>query len=143
MTTGRSDPGLFRATPLDVKDDPRGRLVEALRPTAMEVSQVNLIWVLPGQERGRHYHKRSGEWFLVIAGLVEFRLEAVSPADGTISGSERAAFSGGEPTLVWVPSWVQHTLRNPSPDVTAVVLVGLVKPFEEARDDVFRAGGHD
>jgi dTDP-4-dehydrorhamnose 3,5-epimerase-like enzyme len=143
MTRGRSAGGLFRATPLKVKDDPRGRLVEALWPAAMEVGQVNLIWVLPGQERGRHYHKRSGEWFLVVAGLVEFRLEAISPADGTLSGSERAAFSGDEPTLIWVPSWVQHTLRNPSPDVTAVVLVGLAKPFEEAREDVFRADGHD
>ena len=37
MTTGCSGPGLFRATPLDVKDDPRGRLVEVLRPAAMEV----------------------------------------------------------------------------------------------------------
>jgi dTDP-4-dehydrorhamnose 3,5-epimerase-like enzyme len=141
MKAARACHELYRATPLDPKDDPRGRLVEVLRPDMTEVGQVNMIWIRPGQERGRHYHKRSGEWFFVIAGAVAFQLEAVSPADGTITHCEWVELSGDEPTLVWVPSWVQHTLRNRSPDATAIVLVGLMKPFDESRDDVYQARG--
>jgi dTDP-4-dehydrorhamnose 3,5-epimerase-like enzyme len=139
LATDRSDPQLFRAIPLEVRDDPRGRLVEVLRPAVTQVGQVNLIWIAPGQERGRHYHKQSGEWFLVIAGVVAFQFEPVSPADGTVSHRQWAEFSGDQPTLVWVPCWIQHTLRNPSPDTAAIVLVGLLRPFEELRDDVFQA----
>ncbi len=141
MKSARTWPELHRVTKLDPRDDPRGRLVEVLRPATTEVGQVNLIWIRPGQVRGRHYHKRSGEWFLVIAGVVAVELEAISSPEGTITHSEWVEVSGDEPTLVWVPSWVQHTLHNRSPDTTAIVLVGLVKPFEESRDDVYQARG--
>jgi dTDP-4-dehydrorhamnose 3,5-epimerase-like enzyme len=135
----RTDPELYRSTPLDPRDDVRGRLVEVLRPAAMELGQVNAIWIRPGQERGGHYHKLSGEWFVVIAGAVAFELEAVSRSNETVTHRGCVELSGGEPTLVWVPSWVQHTLRNRSPDTTAIVLVGLTKPFDKAFDDVYQA----
>jgi dTDP-4-dehydrorhamnose 3,5-epimerase len=137
----RPPPELYRATPLDPKDDPRGRLVEVIRPATMGLGQINVLWIRPGQERGRHYHKRSGEWFVVLAGAVGFELESISPGDGTVTDHTCVELSGDEPTLLWIPSWVQHTLRNRSPDATATVLVGLARPFEELRDDVYQARG--
>jgi dTDP-4-dehydrorhamnose 3,5-epimerase-like enzyme len=133
----RTSPELYCATPLDPMDDPRGRLVEVIRPVSMWLGQINVLWIHPGQERGRHYHKRSDEWFVVIAGAVAFELEAVSPGEGTVTDRRYVELSGDEPTLLWV----QHTLWNRSPDTTAIVLVGLARPFEELRDDVYQARG--
>lgn len=123
---------LCLVTALEEHVDERGNLIEIVKD---KVAQVNMLWIGKGKSRGGHFHKKNGEWFCVVKGLVQFDLNKVD-SNCVSKGKSSHVFSGDAPMLVWIPPFVVHTLENKTEE-SAMVLVAAMVPFSESKDDVF------
>ena len=70
----------------------------------------------PGVNSGYHHHGESETGIYVVSGRPVFAFR--DPATARVAQLE--AHPGD---YIWVPPWVPHREENPSPDVTAVIVV--------------------
>lgn len=92
--------------PLTAHADERGRLVETVRSHGGP-GQTFVSTSRPGVTRGRHYHVRKIERFVVLAGEARIRLRRVLT-------DETVAFdvSGESPVVVDMPTMWSHDITN-------------------------------
>ena len=91
--------------PLHLHTDARGRLFEAVK--THHGGQAFLSTTHPGITRGRHYHHRKVERFLVVSGEAEIRIRR-------LFSDEIQVFrvSGVEPCFVDMPTFHAHEITN-------------------------------
>lgn len=86
---------------ITVHRDHRGALLK-IWPAPVR-GEVYIVELLPGHDRGHHYHRNGGEWFAPIQGTV--RIAAMVP------GEEATAITLTTGQRVHVPAGVAHALR--------------------------------
>ena len=113
---------------LEIKEDSRGKLVEILKPSFVKqkiTGQVMIATTFPGQERGRHYHKRKIEWYSVIAGE-----GILSLRDNNTKKVEEIRLTGKEMKLIEIPPYWFHWIRNVG-ESEMILLVYIDEEFNE------------
>lgn len=87
-------------------EDPRGRLVEAVKGRGGEV-QVFYSSTNPGFTRGQHWHRHKVERFLVLSGTGTMRLRR-------LFSDEVVEFpvNGDQPAIVDMPTFWAHSITN-------------------------------
>jgi dTDP-4-dehydrorhamnose 3,5-epimerase-like enzyme len=95
----------------DISRDERGVLWEFLRGEELEnklFGQINFMTINPGYVRGRHYHQRKDEWFMVIRGRCKVLLVDVNTGERReiILDSEDAA------RKLRIGSYLAHVFKN-------------------------------
>ena len=90
---------------LDVRADPRGELLEAVK--TRNGGQAFLSTTRPGMTRGRHYHWQKFERFLVIAGEAEIRVRRLFEDHVKVF-----KVSGNEPGFIDIPTFHSHEITN-------------------------------
>jgi UDP-2-acetamido-2,6-beta-L-arabino-hexul-4-ose reductase len=91
--------------PLEIKEDPRGRLAEWIKSPQM--GQVFISTTRPGITRGNHYHHTKTEKFLVIQGNAEIRFRKIDTGEVI-----NYPVSGAIPTVVDIPPGYTHSIQN-------------------------------
>lgn len=109
-------------------EDPRGRLVEAVKASGGEV-QVFYSSTNPGFTRGQHWHRHKVERFLVLSGSGTIRLRK-------LFSDEVVEFpvSGEKPAIVDMPTFWAHSITNTG-DVPMVTLFFADELFDPANPD--------
>lgn len=99
---------------LTVHSDERGWLAELLHGRDLEHKEFGQLLVTvarPGVTKGGHYHTRKEEWFVVIAGEGELRLE-----DNKTSEKKTIQMGGKNMVAVSIPTQVFHWITNVGKD---------------------------
>ena len=116
--------------------DHRGSLTKLLRashvPTKSKFGEIYTVSVLPGQERGGHYHLLTNEWFFVLSGKVELHL------NDCLGQSTELALAGEEPQRVFVPAGVWHEFRNVGHE-DVLILAWADKEYDPQDSDIYSA----
>lgn len=89
--------------PLEIKNDPRGSLVEAFK--FPNDGQVFYVMANPHEARGNHYHLRKTEHFLVIFGSA-----VISVKNRETNDIMNAEVSGFKPMVVTISPNHTHAL---------------------------------
>lgn len=95
---------------LNVKHDKRGWLAEILRAEDLDKKSFGQILVTCAkshQIKGKHYHKRKTEWFLVIRGEGKLFLK-----DLKTDQKKNIKLTESELRLVKIPPFTYHSLEN-------------------------------
>ncbi|WP_291270424.1 NAD-dependent epimerase/dehydratase family protein [Geothrix sp.] len=91
--------------PLRLHTDTRGGLFEAVK--TQHGGQAFLSSTHPGITRGRHYHHRKVERFLVVSGEAEIRIRRLFSMEVQVF-----RVSGAEPCFVDMPTFHAHEITN-------------------------------
>jgi UDP-2-acetamido-2,6-beta-L-arabino-hexul-4-ose reductase len=91
--------------PLKVWTDDRGGLFETVK--AKQGGQSFVSTTHPGITRGRHYHRRKLERFLVISGQAEIRLRRLFEREVQVFKVD-----GREPCFIDIPTFHSHEISN-------------------------------
>lgn len=119
---------------LEAISDERGWLVEVLRGDKINLNprgQIYAFSVNPGCSRGNHYHKRKTEWFFVIRGRGELRVQDVFTGQALEITTDET-----KPLLIQVPPLVAHAWINKSQAPLAVVAF-IDEVFDPKDSDTF------
>ncbi len=108
-----------------VFSDERGKLVEIVKGD--EWKQVNYVISRKGCERGRHYHKKTKEFFYILKGDVEVKIKE-------INSGKSSQFNAKEGDSFIVKPYEAHTIKILT-DTEWIVL--LSEEFDEANPDIF------
>lgn len=95
---------------LEVKKDERGWLAEILTPNDVNNKPFGLILITtakPGQEKGKHYHKRKTEWYFVISGKGRLTLTDIVTGD-----KEEVVIEEDNMNVVEIPPNNFHEIKN-------------------------------
>lgn len=100
---------------LDPKSDKRGKFVEFLRTN--KSGQVSFFTIVPGEERGNHYHHTKNERFLVVCGAARFEMRNLrDDSFYTIDVDENS-----NDVIQTIPGWV-HKIKNIGEDRLIVIV---------------------
>ncbi|MEK7560788.1 MAG: WxcM-like domain-containing protein [Patescibacteria group bacterium] len=114
---------------LEVKEDARGKLVEAFK--IPDAGQVFYMTTHPGATRGNHYHTRKVERFLVIQGTGKIRMR--HRATGEI---KEFIVSGEAPEIIdMIMPWT-HNIQNIGNE-DMVMLVWVNEVFDPNDPDTY------
>ena len=95
--------------PLDKKEDARGWLLKVLMqhqvPGGGPFGEIYVCSSHAGQVRAQHYHKQTTEWFCVIRGRGNLKLESVETGE-----TERFRLDSNDPCVVVIPPGVAHEI---------------------------------
>jgi len=121
--------------PRQLKADARGWFLKVIdgREARLpeQTGEVYLTMAVPGEVRGNHYHRRTAEWFTVVAGRAQLRLH--DPA----TGETREMWLDAEtPQTVYVPAGLAHAFKNPESAAAQMLLVAYADRLYEADDTV-------
>lgn len=95
---------------LDIKRDERGWVAEIFRQEEFKNKQFGQVYIttaLPGQTKGKHYHKRKTDCFCVIKGKALLLL-----VDKKTGKKKKIAMGGGNMVAVQIPPNIWHAIKN-------------------------------
>lgn len=99
--------------PRQRREDTRGWLLKILDGGELGIpahpGEAYVTLAHPGQIRGGHYHRRTHEWFTVLAGQAEVRLADPGAGEQLI-----LHLCASEPVTLFVPAGVAHSFGNGS-----------------------------
>ncbi|MFR9650670.1 MAG: WxcM-like domain-containing protein [Rikenellaceae bacterium] len=95
-----------------IKDD-RGWFLKAINGNEdylpSHTGEIYFTNATPGQVKGKHYHINAQEWFTLIQGSAELKLEDVETKE------TRSIFMTAEkPITIYIPPYVAHAIYNHS-----------------------------
>lgn len=121
----------YNIEPLEVHQDERGILYEALRFTSQNIpkgGQIYVYTVAPGTRRGDHYHEQKGEWFICVAGRVRLLMK-------TNKGSlVDEVLESEKPKMVYAAPGTSHAVINET-NTPAVIFAYGSKEFDPSAPD--------
>ena len=121
-------------------DDDRGSFLKVLMrehvPEPARFGEIYLTSAVSGGIKGRHYHRRTSEWFVVTRGRFTLWLQDLDPAPGPAHALE---LSESDPCCVFVPPRVAHAFHNCSSDL-AVVLAYADSAYDPTDTDTYPVG---
>jgi dTDP-4-dehydrorhamnose 3,5-epimerase-like enzyme len=115
-------PALHRIelSPAKIWSDERGWGIEPFEAAGLPPSQLgncHVVSLKPNAIRGNHYHTGTTEWLLICGGPTEVAWRTEDQPTTTLTVKEPV------PTLLKIPPFVEHALRNLSQ--TEVILVSF------------------
>jgi len=116
--------------PLQLHQDERGKLFEAVK--SLNPGQIYISTTQPGHRRGRHYHRRKVERFLVMQGTAEIRVRRLF-SDEVI----RFNVQGREPAFIDIPTLHTHDITNTGEE-PLWTLFWANELFDPASPDTYR-----
>lgn len=114
---------------LQVRSDPRGHLFEAVK--TLNGGQAFLSTTLPGVTRGRHYHRRKLERFLVISGRAEIRIRRLFDREVQVF-----PVTGDAPCFIDIPTLHTHEITNTGQQ-DLLTLFWSHEIFDPSRSDTY------
>ncbi|MEL6720299.1 MAG: WxcM-like domain-containing protein [Bacteroidota bacterium] len=92
--------------------------------------EVYLTMALPGEIKGGHYHNKANEWFTLIEGKCEVRLEDMETKERYIFSLE-----GREPLTLFVPAKIAHAFVN-NEESTKFILLAYTDQLYDPVDTI-------
>ncbi len=91
--------------------------------------EIYISWAEPGAVKANHYHKRTWEWFCLLAGKALLAL-----ADPETGERWEVELDAERPVVVSVPPGIAHAFRNTGTDI-ARLLAYADRPYDPRDPD--------
>lgn len=101
---------------LKVRQDNRGRLIEICQG---KFSQCNLLKMKKGSTWGKHYHKKTTEFFYVLTGEISVLLQTVRSVSFKKNRVQKRTYQSGD--YFTIAPYTFHTIRV-NKSTTCIVL---------------------
>lgn len=113
----------IKTFPLEVHQDHRGLLLGNLdKDLGKQIQHFFVATINPGKSRGKHYHNKKKEWFIILGGKVKLDLVDIK------SNEKRSIILDSNDHLIYeMPPGIVHSFKNISK--TTITLLALVNEF--------------
>lgn len=119
---------------LTIKKDERGWLAEILNSKDVYNEKFGLALVttaLPGQTKGKHYHKRKKEWYCVIVGNALLTIKNRKTKE-----IKKIKMGENKLKLIQIPTGYWHSIKNIG-NKEMILLAYVSEPFNSSDPDTF------